>query len=722
MWLAALALCLATAAVYHRTFSVPFLFDDFQSIPLNNSIRRLDTALSPPSTLGETVSGRPLLNFSLAINYAISGTRVWSYHALNLLIHMAAGLALFGTMRRAFLLAGGTGRQPAPRERDLPARSLPAAAAVAALWMLHPLQTESVTYIVQRAESLMALWYLLTLYCFVRSASPPGHSTRPAPSREPQSASRAFRVLSVICCALGMASKEVMVSAPVMVLLIDRALVAGSFRAAWARRRGYYCALAATWLLLAWCVASAGNRGGTAGPGSGVTAWSYLLTQAGAIPRYLGLAAWPRGLVFDHGTHTVSSLAAVWPQALLMLALAGATAWLVVKKPAAGLAPFLFFAALAPSSSLVPVATQTMAEHRMYLPLAAVAAAVVSGFWILAGRRAARGGAIAAAAAAVALGAAAFLRNETYRSGLSIWRDTAARAPGNPRAHSNLGKALTDAGFPGEALRHCRLAIELKPDFFEALNNHGHALARLGRYDEAIPYYDKALGLRAAGMEQVFCNRGFALAKLNRPLEALADFEAALRLRPDYVDALGNYGDTLCSLGRLGEALAVLDRALLIEPGHAASWNNRGNVLSRTGLDPAEALRSYKRAFELDRGLWEACDNLARYSLFLGRPDEAIPYYQTAVAMRPGFLRGRHELAVALLNTGRAAESIPHFEAAIRIDPAQALVRHDYAVALARLGRLDEAINEQAAALRIDPGFEQARARMLEYTARRQAK
>ncbi len=161
--LAAGLITLATVAAFSNSFAGPFVFDDIPSIVKNPTIRQLWPlwpTLCPPRD-GETVTGRPLLNLSLAINYAVSGQRVWSYHAANLGIHVFAALLLFGILRRSFLL-------PTMRDRWGTA-ALPLALVVALLWAIHPLQTESVTYIVQRAESLVGLFYFLTLYCFVRA-------------------------------------------------------------------------------------------------------------------------------------------------------------------------------------------------------------------------------------------------------------------------------------------------------------------------------------------------------------------------------------------------------------------------------------------------------------------------------------------------------------------------------------------------------------------------
>ncbi len=225
---------------YHNSLTGPFIFDDLPSISDNRTIRHLWPAwyaLSPPHGRGTTVEGRPVLNFTLAVNYAFDGVKPWGYHVVNLAIHILAGLTLFGIVRRTL-------RQPALRER-FGAVANDLALATAVLWIVHPLQTESVTYLSQRAESLMGLFYLLTMYCFIR-----GTASRSAGP---------WFIFSIVACLLGMATKEVMVSAPLMTLLYDRTFLSGSFREAWRRRRLLYLALGGTWILLGYLVATAGR-------------------------------------------------------------------------------------------------------------------------------------------------------------------------------------------------------------------------------------------------------------------------------------------------------------------------------------------------------------------------------------------------------------------------------------------------------------------------------
>lgn len=259
-------LAVAALLAYRNSFSAPFVLDDEGAILENPTIRSLRPFWRPfvPPGGGETVSGRPLLNFTFAVNYALGGEAVSGYHAFNLGIHFLAACVLLGVVRRTL-------DRPLLRPRFGGAQ-LPLAAAVAAVWLLHPLQTESVTYTVQRAESLAGLFSLLTLYGFIRAAE------SAAPRR-----ALAWRSLSVAACLLGMATKETVAVVPLLVLLYDFIFVCertpGAAGAIWRQRRGYYLALAATWLLLGFLVAGTGLRGGTAGGRAALTALAYFWTQ-----------------------------------------------------------------------------------------------------------------------------------------------------------------------------------------------------------------------------------------------------------------------------------------------------------------------------------------------------------------------------------------------------------------------------------------------------------
>jgi Tfp pilus assembly protein PilF len=625
---AIIALVLVTAALafYRNSFAVPFVYDDVPAIAGNPSIQSLWTSLAPPPHL--TTSGRPLVNLTLAINHALGGTDVWGYHAMNLAIHVLAAVTLCGLVRRTLLL---------PRlKARFSSAAIPLSAAIAGLWLLHPLQTEAVTYVVQRAESLVGLFYLLTLYAFVRGVGLQEETEGPDNSVP---SGRTWFGIAIASCWAGMATKEVMVSAPLLVLLFDRTFIAGTFRAAWKRRRGVYVGLAASWLLLAALIATTGGtRDGSAGFGQGMAWWAYALTQAKAISVYVGLALWPQRLVFDYGSSVVPPREA-WPYAIAVaLLLAGSVVALRRRSPA-GFLGAAFFAILAPSSSVLPVVTETMAEHRMYLPLAVLIVAAVLGTYAWLRRPALP----LWLGCAIVLGCATSHRNETYGDHVTLWADTVTKQPANPRAHNQLGSALATSGHEAEALIQYIEAVRLDPLDAKAQFNVATACARAGRADDAM---------RA--------------------------FEIALRLNPQHADAHNNYGDLLLRLGRHDEAIAHFRTALRLDPGFAPAHNNLGIAFGSAGELEA-AIVQFQAARRERPDYAEALNNLGFALKSLGRMGEAIPCFQAAVRVAPRYAEAHNNLALALAAAGRTTESIYHFREVIRLEPGYADARDNLA-------------------------------------------
>jgi len=598
-WLAGAVIVIAGLLAYANSFSGPFVFDDVPSIVENESLRQFwpPSALCPPSEKGVTVGGRPILNLSLAINYALGGASVAGYHATNLAIHLCAGLLLFGIVRRL-----GARLKPA-----LPATF---AFAAALLWVVHPLQTAAVTYVIQRAESLMGLFYLLTLYCFVRGAGLAAEP-RTEDAKRPQASLRilhgatSWYALAVLACLCGMASKEVMASAPVIVLLVDRTFFAGSFGGAWQRRRGLYLALACSWLLLAALVAGAGARGTTAGFGMEATPWSYAMTQARAIPRYIALSFWPHPLVFDYGNSLVARPLDAAPGAALIVLLLGATLWALVRRPVWGLLGAFFFMVLAPSSSFIPVITQTVAEHRMYLPLAATLIASAAALRTFVGSRRLPAAALGVAAV---LGWLTARRNLDYRSEGTLWADTAAKQPLNARAHCNLGLTFFETGRLSEAVAEYEAALRIDSLYAEARNNLATALCRKGDIAGAVTL-----------------------------------LRTVIQGSPGSAKAHYNLGTLLAQIGELPEAAEQLSVATRLDPRDAGVHNNLGNVYYQLGRIP-EAAAEYGRALQIDSDLPETHNNLGSALLSLGRPREALPHFEQALRLRPDYAKARENL------------------------------------------------------------------------------
>ncbi len=615
-WLAAVIIVGAVLLAYANTRRVPFFFDDRAAIVENATIREWSTALFPPTDSGLGVRGRPLINLSLAANYALGGLDVRGYHAANLAFHAGAALLLFGIVRRT--LRGARWRDQFGTDAD------GLALAASLVWAVHPLLTESVTCVIQRTESLSSLFYLFTLYGFVRAAEP--------------SAPRWWYGISVAACAVGVMAKEILATAPVLVLLYDAICVSDGFAAAWRARRGYYLALMGTWAPLALLIVGAQGRGGTVGFDVGMSAWKYALTQCWAVVHYLRLAivSWP--LVVDYGVDVVTSPAAVWPQALLLSVLVGASAVAVVRRSAAGFLGAWFFVILGPSSSVLPLTTQTIAEHRMYLPLAAVVVLAVFGVYRWLGR----GALVGFGGVAVALGIATFLRNEDYRSEIAIWTQTVAHRPGNPRAHYNLAVALLAENRVAEAEPELRTAVRLSPGYTDAHVSLGQLLVNLQRPAEAVVELEAALQLRSNSFP-AHVNLGTALVATGRAAEALPHYQEAVRLQPTSALAQFGLGSTLAGLGRLREAIALLTEAVRLDPQNAAAQLNLGGALATLG-DPQAALPHFEAAVQLRPQAPEVHFNFGLLLAQLGQVDRAVAEFQRTLELRPDFAPARASL------------------------------------------------------------------------------
>jgi Tfp pilus assembly protein PilF len=584
---------------YRNSLRGPFVFDDVHAILNNPTIHQLWPpwqVLSPPQA-DTAVSGRGVVNLSLAVNYALGGLNVWGYHVVNLAIHILGALVLYGVVRRTLLCASLRDRYGDE------ARWL--ALAVALIWVVHPLQTESVTYLIQRTESLMGFFFLLTLYCVTRGAM--------------SSDQRGWYAAAIVSCALGMGSKEVMVVAPLTVLLYDRAFLSRSFREALRARAALYAGLSGCWLILVGLVAS-GSHAASAGFGLSVTPWEYAWTQPGVIVHYLRLSFWPSPLVLDYYDWPVArTVATVVPAGALVLALLVATLWAVRRRPHLGFLGGWFFLILAPTSSVMPLIGEFAAERRMYLPLAAVIALVVIGWHVVLGgicRRLGWGSGrrrivevVVLVAMVATLAQLTVRRNEDYRSEVTLWSDVVAKRPNNARGHYNLGITLATQGKLNEAIAQYSEALRIRPNFLEAHNNLGIALATQGKLDEGIAQYSEAL-----------------------------------RIYPADAEAHTNLGNALITQGKLDEAMAHYSEALRINPNSAQAHNNLGNALKRQGkLD--EAITHYSEAVRIYPAFKEAHYNLATALARDGRTQEAIGHLETALKLDPGFQQARRALA-----------------------------------------------------------------------------
>jgi len=594
-WLAALALVLLGALAYSNSLGGPFVLDDVQSIRDNPHVRALWPpahwlSLEPQSSL----SARPLVTLTMALCHAVSGLDVGVYHVVNVALHLLNGALLLGLLRAHF--------------------DARAAFAGALLWTLHPLNTEAVDYLTQRTELLLGTFYLGTLYA----------------------TSRNRRGVAVLCCALGMLCKESMVTAPVAVLLWQRAYRYGSWRDLFSKERAFHAALAGTWSLLLALLLLA-PRSNSVGFGLGVSGVEYAQNQVVAVAHYLRLAVWPIPLAIYYGpVEAVELRDTIAPGLVVTTAIVAALA-LLLHAPRWGYPGVLCFLLLAPTSSFVPIATEVAAERRMYLPLAALVSLGVGASLEIGRRVAKRGpasrqrlvrvaGGIATAALAAALGGVTYARNADYASAVALWRSQVAAKPDLAQGIVNLGIAYAEVGDDREAASAYRRALELRPDEPRTHYDLALALDGLGDADSALGHYERAVALepRFEAGQLAFARARIARgdvaggeAALRRALETLPN--SAL-LRVELAQLLLSRSDARS----LAEALDHARRAAT-ETGERdpAILHTRAAAEWRSGLR-AEALQTEERAVQRASGASpelasRLAEQLAQYRAALAR-------------------------------------------------------------------------------------------------------
>ncbi|NBW95461.1 MAG: tetratricopeptide repeat protein [Planctomycetia bacterium] len=594
--LAGLAAILALAAVaYGNTLGVPFVWDDIREVRENVA---LDT-LWPPSVAmfeGGRLPHRPLPYYTFALNRRLNRTLglaaddVRSFHVLNLGIHFVNAALVWWVVARGL------------RRLERPAREADAMGwAAAALWLCHPLNTQAVTYVYQRIESLAAGFSLATLGCFIVSLD----------ARRP----RAWLAASIVCCGLGMASKE---TAAVTPLLVAAYAALASHRAPTSRlgilrnHLAYFGCLAASWAVIVAVMLWQRGRYPELAQ-SGAAWWSYALNQPLVILQYLRLVPWPHPLLFDPDWRRVTDWRLLVPAWLAIGAVVG---WAVVaskSRPAATFLVLAFFIALAPSSSIIPAsAGRPYAEYRMYLPLVFVVVGLVAavGTFVTS-----RPGLAVATILALALAMGSRARNEAYATAPTLWADTFTKQPFNRRALHNLVTFLLQQGRDDVVLTlYDGLGRSLDDDL-ESLAGKSNLLRAAGRIDEAESAAAAAIRLARRTLEANprDATAWFHLGNLlreSRPEDAADAFSRAVRLDPRQADARSNLGAMLARSSPR-EAERLYREALAIDPVHADAHSNLGSLLARRG-DVAEARQHLEAALRQEPAHPTARRNLER--------------------------------------------------------------------------------------------------------------
>ncbi|MBL8749917.1 MAG: tetratricopeptide repeat protein [Planctomycetes bacterium] len=654
-WLAALAPLVAAWLAYGGSLGGGFVYDDFKVFVDYPGLTRGDWWDAAFGPVHMPLANRPLACLSFAWNPTFGGSVASGYRVVNLGLHGVCALLLFSVTRRTLLT-----------NRTADSRATGLACVVATLWACHPLGCDAVAYITQRTTLLMSLAFLGALWCVLRAAG----GTAP----------RRWRTLAVVALAAGMASKEEFVAAPVLVALFDMTFLVRD-PAELRSRVGFWLAAAATWLVLLACVL-AGPSNPTVGYDSyeKVSAFEWLMTQASVLLHYLRLIAWPSGLKGIHDFGIVRDPAAAALPLAIVAGLFVATCWSWRRRPRLAWLWTAFFLLLGPTSSVMPIVTEVVAEKRMYLPMLAVLMPGVlvaehalrrftAGFPTLAAKRAA----IAAVATiAVATAEITTVRHHApiYGDADGFWREAYAAnelANGGLLSTTILGAyadVVRKEGRTDEALALLDRAMQGHAKVELLSSRYAEVLVQVGRLDDAErvlralvtehPKFAPGLGQLAFLLLQRHeraAAEGRADAKDPRLAEAVQLTQAAYRVdpAPDYSSTLGM---ALVRQGRLADAEGVLTRVVREDPAQLDATRALGavRILGGRVQDGIVLWREVLRRRPTDH---ELRLQMAQAHLQIGERDAARALVQEVLTAAPG-----HPLALRLAaELGAAAGS-----------------------------------------------------------------
>ena len=584
-------------------------------------------------TYGQIGHWHPLTWFSHMLDCQLYGLNAGGHHLTNVLLHTASVVLLFLVLRRMMGLRpeksiGAT----TPQAGDLWRSAL-----VAAVFAIHPLRAESVAWVAERKDVLSGLFFMLTLWAYARYVtSGKWLVTRadPAPSPATRHPSL-FYCLVVLFFGLGLLSKNMLVTLPFVLLLLDY----------WPLNR-----------LSSFTPRVVLRLVGEKLPLFVLTVGSCVVTSL--VPEKMTSGRLDFGLRLENAVVTYvtylwqmiypSGLACLYPNPVnslpiwqvggalgLLLAISGA-AWIFRRTHPYIVVGWLWYVGmLIPVIGVVQISYYAHADRYTYLPQIGLYVLLTWGAAELCGgRRYCRlvlGGLAAVILAALIFGART--QASYWRNSESLWVHTLACTSDNCVADDNFGLVLYQKGKVDEAIAHYQKALALEPNFANAHYNLGNALFDKGRVDEAM-----------------------------------AQFQEALKIQPDFAEAHNNLGNALLGKGRVDEAMAEIQEALKIQPDFAAAHNNLGNALVDKGRVD-EAIAQYQKALNIQPDFAEAHNNLGTVLYQKGQVDEAITHYQKALEIKPNQAQTHNNLGMALAQKGATTGAIAQFKEALRFKP-----------------------------------------------------
>jgi tetratricopeptide (TPR) repeat protein len=751
--------------IYSNSLDVPFIFDDVPRIQKNPQVR-IDnfsfTELREAAFGKSSPKNRPIGNITFALNYYFHQYSLPGYHIVNIIIHILNGMLLYLFINNTLNIMGcgiwdvRCASKKSSKDKtqstsfnhhavtfDQSINSSFIAFFAALFWLVNPVHTQSVTYIVQRLNSLAAMFFIMSFLFYVKgrivqkrsSSNPESAKSSKLKAQSKISALKFGRSLhylwfigSALTWILALGCKQIAATLPFFVFLYEWYFFQDLSREWLKHTLKYFFAILVLFGLTAFALTDLNplEKIISGYAQKDFTLIERVLTEFRVVIYYLGLLFYPHPsrlkLYYDFGiSHSLIDPITTLLSFGAIIGLIVLAFYLARKDRLISFCIVLFFGNLIIESSIIPLAI--IFEHRTYLPSMFVCLLVVvlvfrylRKKWIAAG---------ILCAAILVFSIWTYQRNIVWKDAVSLWSDNVQKTPNKagPRnglglalfeqsrieeaifqyrealrikpddaeIHNNLGVALEGHGSIKKAIHHYSQAIFIRPDYAEALNNLGVALARQGKDKEAIDRYSQALRINPDYAE-AHNNLGLVLARQGRLKEAIIHYSQALRMNADYAEGHYNLGLALEGLGRFNEAFHHYSEALRIKPAYGEAHINLGNILVREGRT-AEAVRHYTIALRINPDFEQAHNNLGFILAQQGKTDEAIRHYHKAILIKPAFVQALSNLAVAYTTKGKYDEAISWYKKIIDLRPDGAGAYYNMACIYSTKNKIEESID-----------------------------
>lgn len=694
--------------IYSNSLQVPFIMDDMVRIEKNPDVRIAGLGGKEfwKAAFGKYAhQTRPVANVTFALNYYLHKYELPGYHLVNICVHIFSGFFLFLFLNLSLQILRDRDCELSATRTLSPPILLLIALSAALIWFVNPLHTQSVTYIVQRQNSMAAMFYLLSFLLYLRGRL---HGTRPSKAAHAEHGAKMQKggstskvgenspatpqpsnpyhyiwyAGSVLAWIFALACKEIAVILPFFVFLYEWYFFQ-NLNGKWFKKKLKYV-LGIILLLGIITLLYLGPE-----PVQNIISsrdfankeFSYLeriLTQPRVVIYYLSLFFYPNpsrlNLDYDFAlSHSLTDPATTLLSIFTIIGLIGLACYLARSQRLISFCIFWFFGNLVIESSIIPLAI--IFEHRTYLPSMLIGLPVV----ILVFRygRDIRFASALLVGVILLFSCWTYQRNEVWRDSVTLYRDSAEKSPKKPRPRFNLALALQRQGKPEQALPHYFEVLRLKPDYKTTHYNIGHALRRQGK-----------------------------------PIDAIAHYKEEIRLNPDYQNSYYELANVLMELKRADEAIDYYLKALSIKPNDELANYYLGIALKKQGRTD-EAIARFMQALRIKPDFEKALYQMAVCLAKQGRTDEAIALYRQILRANPNSEKTHHRLGIALQRKGRTEDAIDQYYKALRLNPENAGTYNNLGIALLEKGNIQGAIKQFQQALRIRPNFMTARNNLL---------